>query len=284
MAKARSPSNTIAAAVCSYRLEKQFMQSKGFRGLHLVRISPSIVDADYGIFLSFSSTKFLANMATYGVEILIDEITLRALYDNGYKLAVGKTFIHGKPNVIWQAVSVFPHNLITWREDFGLYASPAKIEQGAEIFQVSRSDYPANTGKVYVLNNDGVISRSEQSGKEGAYSLNNEYSGERLMTIGLNQDAKVNGVEVKGNACVAKACPYKSSIVFDPFNTLFLSMMLQISANEVYENWLESSFVYEFGEKEEVISVSFNINTGWSGPTAKDLAEVERDFRAANKS
>ncbi|EGG17004.1 hypothetical protein DFA_07985 [Cavenderia fasciculata] len=117
---------------------------------------------------------------------------LAAIASAQEKVCVVKSVNGQVSNVVWVTFKPFAQNQISWKEEYGLYASSTQIQNGATISRLSTLKAAAK-GHQYPFNSSGFFDQAD-SVSVTSYGLVNNY-GEPL-TFGLTQSALINGVQV----------------------------------------------------------------------------------------
>jgi hypothetical protein len=178
------------------------------------------------------------------------------------KVIVAKPSNSG-PYVAWQAFDPLNANTLTWEEEYGVYASTASMTHGAELLKLSNTGtLPATSNKVYVLESSGVISGPQDGGELNSFTLVNQYDKNDFMTVGLYQDAIVNGVLVAGNAISAAGTLLASTAVISPYTTLCVWLQSEVDSNTVVTKVASPISLLKFGGKTSEISAHYDRISG----------------------
>jgi hypothetical protein len=162
-------------------------------------------------------------MTSFKLNIDLSSEDLHLLSQVNYKIIVAKTSSGGQPNVAWQAFQPVLRNTISWEEEYGIYASSTSLQNGAELRKISETEIPAIAGKLYSLQEKGIIESSTGDGNAQVFTLLNQYpTSPGTMVTGLYQNAQVNGIEIAGNAVSAMPVHFKNSIEMQPCPTVHL--------------------------------------------------------------
>jgi hypothetical protein len=173
---------------------------------------------------------------TFMLETAFTEQDLERFLASGSNVVVARPAGGGIPNVAWVVHRPLLANTVTWQESYGIYASSAEIVNGAQLTQMSQTPYPAHADATYALNPAGFFGPPCSGGVRNAYSAVNEYdnrSGKGYLTMGLYQDASVNGVPAQGNAVSAAPVIYRSTAVMTPFTTVYLWIQSATMSNTI---------------------------------------------------
>jgi hypothetical protein len=189
---------------------------------------------------------------------------LNRFYATGTNVIVAKPNAGGMPNVAWIVFRPFLGNVMTWEEQYGLYASNSDIVNGAFLTQMSKTDYPALDGKIYSLNAAGFFGPPTSGGTALSYTVANDYNNlpKGYLTFGLYQDAVVNGEARNGNAVSATPVLLNSTAVMRPFNTVYLWTQSQVKSNTVVTNVTSPMTEVRFGGTVSSVSLVYDATTG----------------------
>lgn len=182
----------------------------------------------------------------------------------GSKVVVAKPSDGGQPNVAWVVFRPLESNIMTWVEEYGLYASNVEITNGALIKQMSRSEFPALDGQIYQFSPSGFFSPPSPGGKPGSFYALNSYPNlpKGYLTFGLFQDATINGELAAGNAISAASVLYNSKAQMTPYTTIYLWVQSQVQSNSVLTVVTSPMTKVTFGGTITEISLAYDPDTG----------------------
>jgi hypothetical protein len=182
-------------------------------------------------------------MSTFRITTTFSQTDLERLHATGTNIVVAKPTEGTEPNVSWVVYRPLQTNTVEWQEQYGIYASNVDFQNGAELSQLSSTDLPALTGRLYVLNPSGVFSGPGSGGETNLYSARNDFNnldhpdpgttGRGYLTMGLYQNATVNEVPVTGNAVSATQVLYRSTARIRVSSTVYLWTQSQTRGNSV---------------------------------------------------
>lgn len=212
-------------------------------------------------------------MSTFKLQVAFSDDELRAIYDSGTSVIIAKPSIGGDdPNVAWQVFKPFQANTLTWKEEYGIYASTSEVKNGAQLSQLSSVPVGASMDKLYVLEDNATISGPLSGGEANSYGLTNKYSGgivpgtddpnKRIMTVGLFQDANVNGTDIKGNAVSAAPVLLASTALMTPYTTVYIWLQSQVKSNSVVTTVTSKKTALKFGGGINELSVTYDAPSG----------------------
>jgi hypothetical protein len=198
----------------------------------------------------------------FQLQLLFTSEDLQNIYATGSSVAVAKSFGSSKPTVIWQLFKPFQANTFQFAEEYGIYGSYSQPIDGTSIVVNTKSEFPAAQNKLYTLISNGNIVGPSEGGIPSGYALLNEYSFTPIMTIGLFQNAIINGQEVIGNTISANSVLLNSTITMKPSPTLYLWIESEIESNAMLNNVTSPMTKVQFGEGINQISLKYDHSTG----------------------
>lgn len=201
-------------------------------------------------------------MPNYELDIAFTNEQLQILYATGSNVIVAKPTGGSGPNVAWQVFKPMQANQVTWEEQYGIYASTTQIVNGARLSRLSSTGVPAAISKLYTLEDSAAITGPASGGTQDSYALYNTYSNQPFMTVGLYQDATVNGTSIAGNAVSAVPVLLQSTSVMTPFTTVYIWLQSQVVSNTVVTTVTSPMTQLKFGGGINSISVAYDSATG----------------------
>jgi hypothetical protein len=212
-------------------------------------------------------------MSTFKLQIAFSDAELKAIYESDTRVIVAKPSKDGNdPNVAWQVFKPFQANTLAWKEEYGIYASTSEVKNGAQLSQLSSVPVGASMNKLYVLEDNATITGPLSGGEAHSYALTNKYSGgiipgtddpnKRIMTVGLFQDANVNGTDIKGNAVSAAPVLLASTAIMTPYTTVYIWLQSEVKSNSVVTTVTSVKTALTFGGGKNSISVTYDAPSG----------------------
>lgn len=198
---------------------------------------------------------------------------LDRFYASGTNIVLAKPAGGGSPNVAWIVYRPLISNTIQWEENYGIYASNAEIQNGAQLVQISATGFPAVADKQYTMAPSGnVIGGTSSSGTTGSYVMDNQYNNlpKGMLTFGLFQAANVDGVDILGNAVSAAPVIYQSNAVMTPFTTVYLWTQSQVKSNTVVTTVTSAQTKVTFGGSITSVALQYDSSTGTFIPAASE--------------
>jgi len=159
-------------------------------------------------------------MTSYTLTLDFDNAGLDVLHSSNEHVTIIKAVgsNSGGASTVWISFKPAEHNVVTWTESYGLYASSTSVQNGATIEE--SSNVTAQQGTVYTFNDSLYFAGpapSTDPSQKSAYSLVN--SSGQAFTFGLTQTALVNGNQVS-SILNAVTVPNGQQASFSPIVTL----------------------------------------------------------------
>lgn len=203
-------------------------------------------------------------MPTYTLNTMFTQEDLERFLASGSNVVVAKPNASGVPNVAWIVYRPLLANTMTWEEQYGIYASNADIVNGATLTQMSKSSFPAVEDMIYPLTPAGFFGPPTSGGDPNSFSAQNGYNNlpKGYLTMGLFQDANVNGSLVSGNAVSAAPVIYNSTATMTPYTTIYLWIQSQVLSNTVVTTVTSPMTQVTFGGTVTEVSLTYDANSG----------------------
>lgn len=216
-------------------------------------------------------------MPSYTLNTYFSKEDLERFYATGTNIVVAKPSASGAPNVAWIVYRPLIANSISWEEEYGIYASNAELVGGASLNQISTVPSPAAFGKLYTFLAHGSFSPPGPGGQPDSFSVLNSYNNlpKGYLTVGLYQDAKVDGQLLQGNAVSAAQVMYKSTAIITPYTTVYLWTQSQVKSNTVVTNVTSVQTKVSFGGGASTVSLTYDSSTGKFIPGSPSMAAAE---------
>ena len=201
-------------------------------------------------------------MATYQLNINFTNDQLQAIEDTASSVIIAKPPSNGGSIVAWQSFSPLQNNTVTWDEEFGIYVSNSQVVNGANLDQLSSVPIGAAMDKLYTLQDSGIITGPDAGGEANSFSLLNQYSKQPYITVGLYQDATVNGTDIIGNAISAAPELLASTAVITPYTTVYVWLQSNVSSNSVVTTVTSPMSSSTFGGGVDDITLVYDSESG----------------------
>lgn len=201
-------------------------------------------------------------MTQFNLKTAFTQEQLGIFYATGTNVIVGKSSDGRQPSVAWQVFRPMQANTLSWKEEYGIYASTSDIKNGTILRQLSSTPIGSQLGGQYTLQSYGNITGPSGGGSQNAFLISNQYGDRPYMTTGLYQNAAVNGGHETGNAISANRIPMQSNLMMTPSTTLFIWLQSQVVSNSVVTNVTSPMTELKFGGNVTDISITYDSNTG----------------------
>jgi hypothetical protein len=210
-------------------------------------------------------------MPTFNLSTEFSQQDLERFYATGTNVVVAKPNGGGLPNVAWVVYRPLLTNKVVWEEEYGIYASNTDLTNGAVITQISATPVPALENKLYVITPSGYFGPPASGGTPESYSVENDYNNlpKGYLTVGLCQNATVNGAPSGANAVSAAPVLFQSTAVITPFTTVYLWTQSSVVSNSVVTRVTSQMTKVVFGGNVTEIGLRYDSETGKFIPTAK---------------
>jgi hypothetical protein len=174
-------------------------------------------------------------MSAFSISTAFNQQDLERFYASGSNVVVAKPTGGSQPNVAWVVYRPLINNMLNWEENYGIYASNVDVQNGARLTQMSATPYPAVASMLYTMQASGAITGPNTGGAPNAYSILNTYNNlpKGYLTMGLFQNANVDGIDLIGNAVSAAGVIYNSTATMVPLTTVYLWLQSQVVSNTV---------------------------------------------------
>jgi len=201
-------------------------------------------------------------MTDYKLKLVFTEEQLRSLHLIGVDIVLAKSTADSDPTIAWQVFKPMQENIITWKEEYGIYVSDSEIRDGEELTQLLRLPVGADMKKNYTLSKDATMSESDSNDPSPQFDIVNKYQDKTQMTIGLYQNATVNGVELTNNAISAISVLSHDSALLPACNTVYIWLQRKLKSNSVAFVKTFPISEISFDESDNEISLAYDIKSG----------------------
>lgn len=205
-------------------------------------------------------------MPPFTLNSTFSQTDLTTLSATGTNVVVAKPSSHtAAPNVAWVVFRPLPSNIMSWEEQYGIYASTQGIQNGATLTQMAITTFPASSGQVYAMGPAGFFGPPQGGGVSDSYSAINQYNNlpsPGFLTFGLYQNANVNGSSMSANAVSAALVPYQSTSVMTPFTSIYIWTASQVTSNTVVTKVTSVQTEVTFGGSTTEIDLVYDASTG----------------------
>lgn len=178
-------------------------------------------------------------MQTYSIELIIDPQDLSAIKAAQEQIILARpvsdTYI---PNVAWQSFDPIVDNVVTWSEEYGIYASNTNLFHGARILKTSSMPYPAQPGAYYSFATDASFyGPLPEAGASNAkqFGVSNDVPSANYpaLVFGLVQNAIINDTAFNFRPLNAQPVRAHQRTTFTPLNTVYIWLQSQLASGTV---------------------------------------------------
>ena len=156
----------------------------------------------------------------------------------------------------------FEKNTVQWEEEYGIYASSCEVNSGVTITANAKAPFPAITNKLYTLDAQGNITGPDDGGQPNAYSIMNDFNAKPYMTVGLYQDAVVNGTLQSAKYLNAIPLLFKSTAFMEPLEPIYIWLQSQVTSGTIISTTTSPVTKLNFGGSVDQMSVKYDSATG----------------------
>lgn len=197
------------------------------------------------------------------LNLLLSNEQLDTFFTTGSNVILAKPSAESKgPNVAWQSFSPLERNTVAWEEQYGIYASTSAVEHGVTLSQKSQTGSPAAEGKMYPFKESGSFGAPGGEAEMGSFYATNSYQHQPYLTVGLFQDAIVNGHEVPGNAISAAKVLRGSTAKMTPYTTVYAWVQSDVLSNTVVTHVTAEPTKVVFGGDITDVSLAYDSKSG----------------------
>lgn len=207
-------------------------------------------------------------MPTYTLNIQIDDAGLQAITQSGQKVTIVKSVPRGGESVAWILFPPLEMNMITWTEEYSVYASTTNIQAGATI--ETQSLKCAAGGNMYPFENsqfkNGI--RDLEPTQYGVQNLDPDIrtGPVAMITSGLYQGAMVNGEE-SVSPLNAIGVLYNENAIFTPIETIQVYLSLYQHNGQIISEVSSNALTVQFtNQTTQTIHFNDRTNTFAPGP------------------
>lgn len=203
-------------------------------------------------------------MSSFSISTTFTQQDLERFYASGSNVIVAKPTGGSQPNVAWVVYRPLINNTLSWEENYGIYASNADVQNGARLSQMSSTPFPAVPSMLYTMQPSGSITGPNSGGSPNTYSILNSYNNlpKGFITMGLYQNASLDGSPIKGNAVSAAPVIYNSTANMTPLTTVYLWLQSQVLSNTVVTTVTSPMTRVTLSGSSPVAALQYNADSG----------------------
>jgi hypothetical protein len=171
---------------------------------------------------------------SYKLTIDLTPEQLEAFGNTGSQIAIAKS-AESPPTVVWQSLRPIEELVMTWEENYGIYATETEFKGGAKIISTARVKGTAVNGEEYALVKNGFFVAQENPGNPKSYYARNLYSAEnKSMGFGLTQMAELSsGLVLPPNPVSYAPVLFESMASMTPYTTLYVWVESKVQGGSV---------------------------------------------------
>lgn len=205
-------------------------------------------------------------MPDYTLKLNISTADLNVIKTAQLNIILAKPVSSGSPNVAWQVFDPFEGNIVTWTEEYGLYASNTAISNGATIAKMSTvalandaAYYPFSSSATFTGPMTGVGSPPANS-----YMIRDDMPSSQYpsLVFGLMQSATINGVPAPSRPLNAVTVLSQFTATFTPYTTVYVWLQANLASETVVTQVVGNQTKVTFGGTVNSVSLTFNASTG----------------------
>jgi hypothetical protein len=188
-------------------------------------------------------------MSSYSLTIQFTGQDAQAINSANQQVVLVKSVsgTNGTP-VAWVTFSPFENNVITWDDNYGVYASTTSVEGGALIVKSSTVN-PATMNEIYPFES-GAFDNPIQ-GTVNTYGIKN--LSPVTYTFGLAQSVTANSNSFDANPMNAAPVLPQETATFTPIETVQVFLGAQISNGAVITNITSGALTVELSNNPQAI-------------------------------
>ena len=201
-------------------------------------------------------------MPNYTLKITFTSDQLKTLLASETKVVLAKTSQGSNPNVVWQAFLPQQNNLISWNDQYGIYASHSPITNGTVLNQLAATPAGIPVGNLYSLQNSSAILGPITGGQSGSFAIANHITSKDFLTFGLYLNAVINQSECTGNAISATAVSMSETLYIKPPDTIHIWLASQVMGNTVLTPISSPVTQIKCSKKQNTIALQYDAVSG----------------------
>ncbi|MBV8299074.1 MAG: hypothetical protein JO083_05980 [Candidatus Eremiobacteraeota bacterium] len=210
----------------------------------------------------------------YQLTIDIDPQGVQNIYNSGQTITIVKSvnsspLQSGNLPVAWIAFQPLETNVVTWEENYSIYATTTQLQSGATIQMSSTTSGSVQQGWLYTL--AGGIFTGTTGGGATTFNAGNAMS-QHPFSFGLAQQTFINNV---ATTAPLNAIPvlYNESVSFTPLETISLFLSSYSNNGVVISQVAGNALVVTLSSQTPSAAIGFNdaTNSFFQQSTAKLL-------------
>ncbi len=200
----------------------------------------------------------------FGINIVIDDTALLAIYNAGQTVALVRSIIaNPQPQltvpIAWLAIRPVQNNSVSWTDSYYLYATPINVWMpGSPIVPSAMSDMPgppgpAQPGAVYSFSDETGFSVAPGSGSGFRVINTTPY----LFRLGLAQPSSLNGPDLFF-PLYSQEVPPNEEVEFTPLEAVSIFLSLAQDNGTPVPEVPRNALVVNFSSQTPFANIGFN--------------------------
>lgn len=205
-------------------------------------------------------------MTEFQLTIEISRQDTETINEEGLAVTLAKGDLSpGQPLLLWTSFAPFERNVVSWKEVYGLYASPDPLASYPTVTNITdlSSQVPADPGVVYPFAN-GVFGAPGGQVEPNQYAAENKAS--RGLTFGLTQAITANGEELAAPPINGVGVPVEDQAVFQPLDEVSIFLFREVTQGGVIIDTQVGLLVLPYSADEPDLVVHWNGEAFEKGP------------------
>jgi hypothetical protein len=222
-------------------------------------------------------------MQTYSLELIIDPEDLETITSLDQQIILAKpvsdTYI---PNVAWQSFVPETDNIVTWAEEYAIYASSTDLMHGSRILKTNSTRCPVPDAAYYTFESDANFHGPYQGpGAPGQnqYTLINQMSHYPSLVFGLAQSAIINDKPANVRPLNAQSVPAQHQVTFTPLTSVYIWLQAALASGTVITQIPRNATIITFSDLINAQTLKYDPSQGMFipySPTKQDFILLER--------
>lgn len=211
-------------------------------------------------------------MPDQSITLLIDPQDLPVIKAAQQRITLGKTVNGNSVNIVWLSIDPFANNVISWPNEYGLYASASPLKDGSPILKLGETGPPAQNGAYYTFTSVGLFNGPFTGGAAPpypSYAVQNDmpYASYPSLVFGLTQSALVNQRPVERKPLSATIVLATQLLKMTPSPDLYVWLQGELTSETIITTTLGKSTRITFGPANTSVTLKYNPHLGVFTPS-----------------
>jgi len=212
----------------------------------------------------------------FEIDITIDQTGVEQINSSGQKVTLVQSVVSdpletGNLPIAWLAFSPLEQNVVSWQENYYIYATTTQVQSGATIQMTSQTSGAAQEGFLYTFAN-GIFTGAAGG---GADTFNAKNAMSSAFGMGLAQQAMVNNVQTFAPLNVSTVLANENAS-FTPEITLSVFLSSVQNNGSVLSQVAGNAFSFTLTSQAPSINLDFNDSTNTFYAASSALAFSRR--------